>query len=81
MSVSSYQELRGHIGHRIVCTYYGEESDPVNIAVECEDCGSVIIDFDREGYTKEEYEVNTDHIDQAEKYYADNGTINQGGAP
>jgi len=48
MSVDNYHDLRSHIGHHLVCTYYGNEDDPVNVAVECEDCHEVIIDFDRD---------------------------------
>jgi hypothetical protein len=47
MGVHSYGELRHHIGHRIVCVYYGKSGqDPDNIAVECETCNEVLMDFD-----------------------------------
>lgn len=41
-----YEELKYHIGHRVVVVGYGDENHPVNVAVECETCGQVIIDFD-----------------------------------
>lgn len=42
-----YHELRHHIGHRIVIVGYGNpEEPPVNVAIECESCGEVILDFD-----------------------------------
>ena len=44
MSVSNFKELKKHIGHKIVCVIYGNE----NVAVECETCDEVLIDFDRE---------------------------------
>lgn len=40
----AYRELIAHKGHNIVCvTYAGGE----NVAIECEDCGLVLIDADR----------------------------------
>jgi hypothetical protein len=38
-----YRKLRAHVGHSIVCTLYGEGE---NVAIECEDCYEVLIDFD-----------------------------------
>jgi len=41
-----YDELRNHIGHRVVVVGYGPPDEaPVNVAIECEDCGVVIMDF------------------------------------
>jgi hypothetical protein len=41
-----YNDLRPHIGHKIACVCYGvDDQDPHNIAIECEDCGVVLIDF------------------------------------
>ena len=49
MSCSNYDELRQHIGHRIVCVCYGEEGeDPDNITIECATCCEVLLDFDKE---------------------------------
>lgn len=47
MSVSNFDELWAHVGHKIVCVQYGI-APAQNVAVECEDCGCVLIDFDRE---------------------------------
>lgn len=45
---NGYRELREHIGHDIVCVNYGTEGqEPENIALECETCGCVLIDFDK----------------------------------
>lgn len=39
-----YDILRPHIGHEIVCVCYGKDGeDPVDICIECEDCGTVLI--------------------------------------
>lgn len=45
MSVSNYEELAAHVGHAIECVTYGD----ANAAVECEDCGEVLLDFDDGG--------------------------------
>ena len=46
MSAINYEELKRHIGHTIVCVGYGKA--PENVAVECEDCSEVLLDFTRE---------------------------------
>jgi hypothetical protein len=47
MSATNYDDLRRHIGHKIVCVCYGKEGeDPDNVAVECEDCNEVLLDYD-----------------------------------
>ena len=44
MSVTNYEELKAHEGHKVaVVTYRGE-----NVAIECEDCNEVLLDFDKE---------------------------------
>lgn len=45
MSAIDYQDLLRHVGHEIVCvTYAGGE----NVAIECEDCNEVLLDFNRD---------------------------------
>ena len=39
-----YKDLMHHRGHHIVCVTY---SDDENVAIECEDCNEVLIDFSR----------------------------------
>ena len=44
-----YDKLKDHIGHNIVCVAYGDIENPVDICIECEDCGCVLVsaeDFD-----------------------------------
>lgn len=48
MSVSSFEELMLHIGHKIVVATYGTEEEVVNVAIECEDCNMVLLEFDKE---------------------------------
>lgn len=38
-----YEKLKNHIGHNIVCVAYGDIDKPVDICIECEDCGEVLI--------------------------------------
>jgi hypothetical protein len=58
MGAYSYETLREHIGHKIVCVCYGPKKgggDPDNVAVECEDCDLVLFDYNKpeEGISKE----------------------------
>lgn len=47
MGVYDYEDLRRHIGHKIVCVCYGKKGKaPDNVAIECEDCYEVLLDFD-----------------------------------
>ena len=49
MSVNSYLELSEHVGHEVVCITYGRpDEEPVNVAIECETCGVVLLDYDNE---------------------------------
>jgi hypothetical protein len=56
MSVSSFTELREHIGHKIVCVCYNnppwkfDDTTPIceNVAIECETCNAVLFDYDRD---------------------------------
>lgn len=32
--------------HWVVCVAYGDPAEPVNVAVECEHCGTVLADWD-----------------------------------
>ncbi len=47
MSVDNYHELLAHVGHDIKCVIYGEPGDPQNVAIECETCSTVLIDYNR----------------------------------
>lgn len=40
-----FDRLLPHVGHRIVCVTYGEA---INVAIECETCGTVLVDADSE---------------------------------
>jgi len=51
MSCNNYEELKKHEGHKIACVTYkcqtpnGEKI--YNVAIECETCNEVILDFDK----------------------------------
>lgn len=47
MAADNFTELIAHRGHKIEVVSYGEDTDPVNVAVECEDCHEVLFDYDR----------------------------------
>lgn len=46
MAVHDYKTLAEHSGHEIQCVLYG--APPVNAALECIDCGMVLLDFENE---------------------------------
>jgi hypothetical protein len=43
-----FERLKPHIGHRIVCVYYGDKEDPCDVCIECEDCNEIIISAEEE---------------------------------
>lgn len=61
MGAHSFEDLLRHVGHNISCVIYGAKDPDYkrttgtphrflsvhNVAVECEDCCEVLIDFDR----------------------------------
>ena len=49
MSADTFTELSRHIGHAVaVVEYAGQEGNAVNVAVECETCFEVLMDYERE---------------------------------
>jgi len=55
MGAYSYKQLKRHVGHNICCVDYG---DGENIAIECEDCNEILMDFDLEGEDNDWYKAN-----------------------
>ena len=45
MSVQNFEDLAEHFGHTLTVALYGEVD---NVAIECEDCYEVLLDFDKE---------------------------------
>jgi len=62
MSALDFEDLKRHVGHKIVCVHYHnppwniDDSTPLceNVAIECETCNEVLMDFDnkKEGRIK-----------------------------
>lgn len=49
MSTVPFEKLICHLGHKIEVVTYGlPNGEPVNVAVECEDCCTVLVDADYE---------------------------------
>ena len=46
MSSSNFEELSWHIGHGVEVVSYGKRGYIYNIAIECNDCGTVVLDYD-----------------------------------
>lgn len=42
-----YAGLLEHKYHRIVCVTYGFGGEDINVAIECETCGEVLLSADR----------------------------------
>ena len=43
-----FMRFKEHIGHRIELAYYGDRNNPANIAIECIDCNTVLVDADND---------------------------------
>jgi hypothetical protein len=50
MSVQNFNDLNEHYGHELVVRHYQDTlGNPINVAIECEDCHEVLLDYDKEG--------------------------------
>ena len=55
MGAYDFEDLKRHLGHKIACVSYADSRvndtkttiQPQNIAVECETCNEVLLDYDR----------------------------------
>ena len=52
MSSSNFEELSWHVGHDVEVVKYGRGGHAYNIAIECNDCGTVLLSYDnpKNGY-------------------------------
>lgn len=57
MSATTFSELKEHVGHNTAVVVYGDNQ---NVAIECEDCGEVLIDFDNDDQTSSQKSKKTD---------------------
>lgn len=46
MAVSNFKELKEHIGHDVEVASYVVGNGIANVAIECNECGMVLLDFD-----------------------------------
>ena len=54
MSVQTFDELVTHYGHSVVVARYTTIVGTVQaVAIECEDCQEILIDYDKEGESNE----------------------------
>lgn len=49
-----YERLRPHIGHKVVCSCYGDPDNPADICIECEDCYEVLVSAETFDYEDKE---------------------------
>lgn len=43
-----FEKLKQHAGHMIACVTYGKtKKNIVAVALECEDCNEVLLDYDK----------------------------------
>ncbi len=68
MSSGNFEELSWHVGHDVEVVSYGRGGHIYNIAVECNDCGAVLLSFDNpnNGYLKpnQQKEAQMEGIEQ-----------------
>ena len=49
MSATNFEELYKHYGHSVVVARYtGLDGEAVNVAIECEQCQEILLDYDNE---------------------------------
>lgn len=50
MAAQNFDDLRPHVGHVLECVVYADKETGIedNVALECLDCGTVLLDFDKE---------------------------------
>ena len=63
MAVSNFKELVSHKGHEVVLVTYESPDAIWGVAVECEDCGVVLFDYDNDEMSTDEIEVEEMEIE------------------
>jgi hypothetical protein len=63
-------KIKDHVGHQVVCVYYGNDYGIWNIAIECEDCNCVIYDTDV-AYGTGEYTIYSADMKEKGRAYCD----------
>jgi hypothetical protein len=68
MSVQNYSDLADHYGHSLDVAIYGDQA---NIAIECENCNEVLIDFDNVDLDTVPCYICKNEIDLEDSVWAD----------
>lgn len=63
-----FERLKPHIGHNVVCVYYGDADNPADICIECEDCCEVLV-------SAEDYEYAPDVLSVIGNVYDNSGLV------
>jgi hypothetical protein len=74
MGCHSFNDLIKHFGHRVFVVHYSGQ----NVAIECEDCHEVLLDFDRECNHKNEL-GDFDYEKYDDRISTDRGTFGEQG--
>jgi len=65
MSASNFEELSWHVGHDVEIVKYERKGHVYNIAIECNDCGTVLLDCEnpKNGYQRLQPELKL-HLEE-----------------
>jgi hypothetical protein len=70
MGSHSFDDLLRHYGHKVEVVVYGKDGNiggAENVAIECEHCNEVLLDFDRREPTAEEVEKVGKMVDEIDE--------------
>ena len=67
MSIPPAESLSSHKHHSITIAIYGNSKDPVNVAVECEECGLILDAQENPDRLQDTYDELNDGSGTAEK--------------
>ena len=48
MSVTNFQELLDHKGHKVKVVSFGSKEEIENVSILCETCNEILLDFDKD---------------------------------
>ena len=54
MSAFNFETLLEHVGHPVEVVIYGDGRDVFNVAIECTECNTVLLDYDNPDFDTEE---------------------------
>ena len=72
MSATDFNDLIRHAEHSItIATYYDLHLNTVNVAIECEECSEVLMDYDNPEFVSEEEDTRT-YCEECNKNFDEN---------